>query len=286
MNKEKVSILILNWNRKDETARAIESALDQSYQNIEIILIDNGSTDGSEEYIATKYPKITFIKLDKNYGCPGGRNRGVQYCSGDFIFYLDNDGVLHQNAVENAIDCIIKDNKIAVVTGLVKDFTEESEIDTAFSLEPLACKEAALFQGGISMHRKSVYNNVGLYPDDYFYGGEETFLSYKIIDAGFKIHKSDQVVLWHKKSKLARNNSQETIRKWNNQLMNAYQLFPFEYFILFFIYFVFRYPIYALRHSFLHEYFDNLLPTIRRLSNYERNPVKRSIFKKIRKRNF
>ena len=207
-----VTIFILNWNRKDETYRVIESALNQTYLNIEIIVVDNCSEDGSAEYIRKLFPQVRYIQLDKNYGCPGGRNRGLPYCNGDFIFFCDNDGVLHEKAVENALNCILQDEKIAVVTGLVNDYNIKSEIDTSFHLPSPTLKETNLFQGGISLHRKSIYSEIGNYPDDYMYGGEETYLSLRIMDAGYKIVKSEQVILWHKKSDLARNYTKDSIQ--------------------------------------------------------------------------
>lgn len=88
---ELVSILILNWNRPEETLNAIKSAKEQTYPNTEIIVVDNGSTDNSVELITKHYPEIKLIRLDKNYGCPGGRNRGIPLCHRDYIIlkYLD-----------------------------------------------------------------------------------------------------------------------------------------------------------------------------------------------------
>jgi GT2 family glycosyltransferase len=277
-----VSILILNWNRKKETCRAIESALNQSYSNIEILVVDNGSTDGSAQLIQKCYPQINYIQLDKNYGCPGGRNKGIAYCNGYFIFFCDNDGVLHTKAVENAVNCISQDKKIAIITGIVKDFIKESEIDTEFPFQSIYTKETCSFQGGISLHRKTIYSIIGNYPDDYMYGGEETYLSYRILDAGFKIVKSDQVVLWHKQSELARNYGKESIQMWGNALMNAYQLFPIEYFLIYFFYFFSVYPFYALHRGFLKSYFKTLYSLFHRFRSYKRKPVKRRTYRMFR----
>jgi len=279
-----VSIFILNWNRKEETCRAIRGAINQTYSNIEILIVDNGSTDGSSFFIQKEFPHIRYIQLDKNYGCPGGRNRGLPYCKGDFILFCDNDGVLHKKAVENAVSFIIQHKDCAVVSGSVKDFNNESEIDTSYILlSSPTLKGTNFFQGGISLHRKSIYREIGNYPDDYIYGGEETYLSYRILDAGYKIVRSEQVILWHKRSELARNYSKEAIQGWGNALMNAYQLFPIEYFLSYFIYFFTIYPIYAIRRGFLKTYLNALLSYLKRFKNYKRNPVKRSTYKMFRK---
>ena len=79
MTKPLVSIQILNWNRAEDTQIAIQSALNQTYENIEIIVIDNGSSDDSVSLIRKKFSDIKLIELEKNFGCPGGRNLGIPY---------------------------------------------------------------------------------------------------------------------------------------------------------------------------------------------------------------
>jgi len=285
MNKMQplVSIFILNWNRKNETCRAIGSALAQTYSNLEIVVVDNGSNDGSPEFIVEQFPGISYIQLDKNYGCPGGRNKGLPHCNGDFIFFCDNDGVLHEKAVENALYSIVQDDNIAVVTGFVKDFILESDIDTSYILPTTSKVETILFQGGISLHRRSIYSEIGNYPDDYMYGGEETYLSFRILDAGYKIIRNEQVLLWHKQSELARNYTKESIQMWGNALMNAYQLFPIEYYLIFFFYFITVYPYYAFKKRFLKQFLLTLLSYPKRFNRYSRKPVKRSTYRKFRK---
>ncbi|HCW93154.1 MAG TPA: hypothetical protein DHM44_05690 [Flexistipes sinusarabici] len=278
-----ISCLILNWNKKNETLQCLDSVNKQNYPNIEIVLIDNCSDDGSTETIIKTYPNIKLIKLDKNYGCPGGRNKGIEYCSGEFIFFCDNDGILHRDAIRNAIECISKSKDIAIVTGLVKNFETESEIDTKYDLSNPKCMETNLFQGGVSLHRKSIYSEVGFYPSDYMYGGEETYLSYLVLDAGYKIFKSDQVILWHKNVSSFENNEIKTIQKWTNAFMNAYQLYPVEYFLIYTLYFFTFYPYLAFKKGYLTPYLKSIRYYFKRLKNYKRNPVKRKTYKRFRK---
>jgi len=278
-----VTCFILNWNRKEETVRAINSVKIQSYKNIEILVVDNGSEDGSVNYIKEKCSDIKCIELDKNYGCPGGRNRGIQYCNGDFIFFCDNDGVLHCDAIKNAVKIILSDEKIAVVTGLVKDFSEESEINTFCELLNDNSCQVNTFQGGISLHRKKVYTDISLYPDDYMYGGEEKYLSFRILDNGYKIIKNKDVVLWHKKSIVSRDIKSESVSCLCNQLVNAYQLYPIEYFLSFFLYYMLVYSLYALRYNVFKEFLIAQYSIIKRLKKYKRLPVKRRTYYLYRK---
>lgn len=276
-----VTIQILNWNRADETIRAIKSAKAQTYPNIEIVVIDNGSTDDSIRKIETLYPEIKLLKLDQNYGCPGGRNRGIALCKGEYIFFCDNDGVLNKDAVKNAVFCALSDSRIAIVTGLIKEFNHESEIEVELKLSDPKYKETNLFNGGITLHKKSIYTGIDKYPDDYIYGGEETYLALRVLDAGYSIVRCNEVVLWHKKSKLARNIQKESLRAMGNQLMNSYQLYPTKYFMLFFVYFFVVYPFYAIRDKVFNEFIKTLPSYIKRLRTYKRRPIEKTTYKKF-----
>lgn len=249
-----ISIQILNWNRAEETQRAIDSALQQTYPNIEVVVIDNGSTDNSIELTQINYPNIKLIQLDKNYGCPGGRNRGIEYCSGEFIFYLDNDGVLHKEAVQKAYDIIKEDNSIGVIAGVVYDFDEPTEINVAIVPESNKQYLHTNFQGGICLHRKSIYEQVGMYPDHFMYGGEEWYLTAKLLDNGFKIIKDESIILWHKRSELARNREGEVMNAYYNKLYGAVSLYPWKYALAFSLYFPTQYYKYAKKEGFEKAY--------------------------------
>lgn len=282
MTKPLVTIQILNWNRKLETCRAIESALNQSYTNVEVVVVDNGSDDGSVEHIANKYPNLLIVPLDRNFGCPGGRNRGIEFCQGEFIFYLDNDGVLHQDAVKNALTVFAENPSIAVVTGVVKTFEKISEIDTACDLEN-SIYETSAFDGGISMHRASIYKKTGFFPDDYFYGGEETFMSYRILDANLSVFYSSNVLLWHKRSSLARNRKKELLSIWTNSLVTSYQLYPLEYAVLYVMYFFVIYPYYAYREGIFSDYWIQVPKVLQRLKTSSRRPISRKAYRRFQK---
>lgn len=276
-----ITIQILNWNRATETVRAIESAINQSYPNFEVVVVDNGSTDGSVELISGRFPNLKIVSLSKNYGCPGGRNRGISECSGEYIFFCDNDGVLHNDAVKFAYEEIFGRADCFVVTGTVREFADEREIDVKYEIIPSETYKIHTFQGGICLIRKKVFFTIELFPDDYIYGGEEQYLSFRIMDKGYEIRKSENVILWHKKSSYARNVKNETLNSWRNKLANVYQLYPIEYFVQFLIYFVVVYPIYALKEGFFLDFLRSIPKMYSNMIKYKRIPVARKTFKTI-----
>jgi glycosyltransferase involved in cell wall biosynthesis len=102
-NQPLVSVIIPCYNAERWIAEAIESCLQQTYKPTEIIIIDDGSTDGSltviKEY-AERYPELIKWETQKNQGAPAARNRAMDIASGDLIFYLDADDCLYASSIE------------------------------------------------------------------------------------------------------------------------------------------------------------------------------------------
>ena len=113
----KVSIIILNWNGGEvDCIEAIESAMAQSYANKELIFVDNGSSDGSGLTMQQRYSDLTYISLEKNIGCPPGRNVGAHQAKGDLLFFLENDGVWdNPELISDAVDLFTKHQKLGAV---------------------------------------------------------------------------------------------------------------------------------------------------------------------------
>ena len=83
MPNSKVSVIIPHWNGIDILSDCLDSLNKNSYSNLEIIVVDNASSDGSAEWISSNYPEIKLIQNNKNYGYAGGCNIGAEQSSGD-----------------------------------------------------------------------------------------------------------------------------------------------------------------------------------------------------------
>ena len=118
MEYPKVSIIIVNWNGKEYLSDCLTSVFNQTYQNYEVILVDNGSTDGSVEFVRENYPNIKIIKLDKNYGFIKGNNIGMREASKNkdtkYIAWLDNDTKVDRNWLSELVKIAESDEKIGI----------------------------------------------------------------------------------------------------------------------------------------------------------------------------
>lgn len=109
------SIIIPTYNRANFIETAIISALNQDYKNFELIIVDDGSTDNTEEIIKTiKDPKIKYYKI-LNSERGAARNYGASIAKGEYVNFFDSDDVLYSNHLSEAFDIITKNNKPEVV---------------------------------------------------------------------------------------------------------------------------------------------------------------------------
>ncbi|MBT4527772.1 MAG: glycosyltransferase [Deltaproteobacteria bacterium] len=103
MKKPLISVIIPTFNRKQNVINAIDSVLTQTFDDFELIIIDDGSTDGTDVEIDTKYSKVLkYVKTD-NLGVSHARNIGVEVSQGEYIAFLDSDDIWHQNKLEKQI---------------------------------------------------------------------------------------------------------------------------------------------------------------------------------------
>jgi GT2 family glycosyltransferase len=100
-----VSVIIPNYNRRDKICTAIDSALNQDYPNIEVIVTDDGSTDGSYEFLSDKYQQQNFsIIKSENHGVSHARNLALKQAQGKWVAFLDSDDFFHLNKISSQMN--------------------------------------------------------------------------------------------------------------------------------------------------------------------------------------
>lgn len=126
-----VSVVIVNWNGEKFLRKCINSFLQQTYSNIEIIVIDNDSTDNSVSIIKEFSKKNVKLIENKNIGYAGGANTGIDISNGQYVMIANPDIILKDNYIELCIEKFNEDEKIASVIGklLKYDFDEDKILD-------------------------------------------------------------------------------------------------------------------------------------------------------------
>jgi len=109
-----VSLIILNYNGKKLLKIILDSVKKLNFKgNIEVIVVDNNSTDGSREFLGKNYPHVKIAKNDKNLGT-SGTNSGLTLAKGKYIFFLNNDIELEKNSLKILYDALENDPSIGV----------------------------------------------------------------------------------------------------------------------------------------------------------------------------
>lgn len=219
MKNNLISIIIVNWNGKEVTIKLLESIGEQTYQNYEVIVVDNHSSDGSvkalqyiEEHPAS--PNLKLIVNNHNEGYVGGNNIGISQAKGDYILVLNNDLTLDSTFLEE----LIKDKDKADILG-VKNYYASS-FDTLWSVGSKVNKwtmKASLvgikekdkgqydkgytpkhIVGSAMFAKREVWDSIGHLNPDYFCYYEETEWQTRAKLAGFSINWCPTARLWHK----------------------------------------------------------------------------------------
>ena len=141
----KVSVIIPTYNRGNLIINSIKSVLNQTFRNLEVIVVDDGSTDNTEDEINKITDKrIKYIKLNSNRGGSNARNVGIKNATGQFISFQDSDDIFYPNKIEKQIKNIINKNSIF-------DFCEINVIynSTYSYLIPNARQENSIIKGEI-----------------------------------------------------------------------------------------------------------------------------------------
>ena len=117
-----VSVIIPCYNQGRYLSRAIESVLEQTYRQFEIIVVDDGSADDTKT-VATSYPEVKYV-FQRNQGLAAARNTGIEYCSGSLLVFLDSDDWLVSDALQINLTYILQQPELAFVSGSYMLFYE------------------------------------------------------------------------------------------------------------------------------------------------------------------
>lgn len=144
---KKVSVIIPVYNVEHYLARCLDSVLNESYRDIEIVMVDDASTDGSlviAEQYQKKYSDIIIVRHEKNQGLMMTRRDGYQVASGDLVMFLDSDDALPKEAVEKLVNKQVETNADIVMGDLMKYYVDGTTERIIGSLTDDATKKEVL----------------------------------------------------------------------------------------------------------------------------------------------
>lgn len=210
----RLSIIIPNFNGKHFLKKCLDSIRKQDYSFYEIIIVDNDSSDGSSEYIKENYPKITLIQNKENLGFAAAVNQGIRVSKSEYVFLLNNDVELEAGCISSLLKCIEKDENIFAVASKMVQYSDRNKIDDAgdeYTLlgwtkkvgdgksPDLYKEEREIFSAcaGASLYRRSVFNEIGYFDENFFAYMEDVDISYRAKIWGYKCVYCPDAVVYH-----------------------------------------------------------------------------------------
>jgi GT2 family glycosyltransferase len=211
-----VFIVVLNWNGLSDTLECLEAVGRLDYPNRHVVVVDNGSTDGSADAIAARYPSAVLIRHRENLGYTGGVNAGLQHAiqhGADYVWLLNNDAVVTPGSLTRLLAFAEQHPRIGLLSPVVRHYDEPHDIQFAGTLleePPARVPHVHFLDGGAALVgdlvlvgtalliRSSVVSGIGSLDDRYFAYGEDWDYSLRARAAGFEVAVLPAAVVFHK----------------------------------------------------------------------------------------
>lgn len=216
MSDPLLSVIIPNWNGAAHLSVCLDSLRGQTYPSLEVIVVDNASTDGSRDLLAQQYPEARVLQLPENRGFTGACNAGLKVARGEILILLNNDTEADAGwlaAVENAFR---RHPKAGSVASKMLLFDQRDRFHTAgdyYRLDGIPGnrgvwqedrgqydQEAYVFSacGGAAAYRREMLEQIGFLDDAFFFSCEDVDLGWRAQLAGWRCLYTPGAIVYHK----------------------------------------------------------------------------------------
>jgi GT2 family glycosyltransferase len=220
----KIAVIVLNYNNWNDTIECVDSLLNNTYENFEVVIVDNKSTNDSIVKIKGKYDDHNQVKIivsSKNSGYAGGNNIGIEYAlrnEADYILVINNDTILPNTLLADLIHKAQEKEQIGVISTKIMFSDDKTlwyaggyfspkkasgyhigigEADQGQYDEP---KEVQFLTGCLLFIPKQIIDDVGYLDDVFFLYGEDLDYSLKVLRKGYKLYYEPSMKIIHKVS--------------------------------------------------------------------------------------
>ena len=195
-NMYEVSVIIPNFNGKKYLKDCLDALLRQDFPSFEIVVVDNGSKDGSVQYLGRNYPQVRLIALEENTGFCGAVNVGIHTSQAKYILLLNNDTIVQKGFIQALVRDIKRSPAIFSCQAKMLQMHDKSKIDDAGNYycalgwafadgkgkpEENYNKRKKIFAScaGAAIYRKSILNEIGCFDEEHFAYLEDLDIGYR-----------------------------------------------------------------------------------------------------------
>lgn len=217
--KPSVGVVIVNWNGLEHLKLSLQSMANQHYSLLTVYIVDNGSTDGSIDYIKKEFPDMVLLETNKNLGFAGGNNVGMERALADgheYLVLINNDTNSKPSVVSQLVNYMEQHPRVGIAQPKLLLLDHPDTIDACGSwltktgfLRHFGCEEkdgpqyskvtpVFTVKGAAMIVRRKVLEDIGLFDDDFFAYFEETDLCWRAWLRGWKVYYAPVAEVYHK----------------------------------------------------------------------------------------
>jgi GT2 family glycosyltransferase len=250
MKNPLVSVIILNWNGKKWLERCLPTLLSVIYKPIEIIVVNNGSTDDSQLFLKKHFPTIKIVELKSNIGYAGANNVGVKAAKGKYLLFLNNDTEVTPDFLNTLVHDLENDSSIGAVQPQMRSLIHPELMDSVGSFftdtgflyyfgymkpynNPLYQKQLYVYslKGACYLMRRVDFLYLGGLDEDFICYVEETDLCHRIWLNGKKVLYDPNSVMYHwggGDMQVMTKSEINVFRSFRNRIFSYYKNFSFR----------------------------------------------------------
>jgi GT2 family glycosyltransferase len=222
--RSKVSVIVLNWNGRQDTLECLESLSHIDYPNFDVIIVDNGSSDGSVGAIRERFREAIILETGKNIGFAAGNNVGIRYAMGEnarYLLLLNNDTTVDPQILRKLVEAAERTIQEGIFGAKIYSYFEPEKIwyagarwvDEILHFEHIgqgttdegqdysSFKETDYACGCALFVSADLLRNVGLLDEKFFLTFEEADLCWRARRKGFHSYYVPDAIVWHKISR-------------------------------------------------------------------------------------
>jgi GT2 family glycosyltransferase len=198
----RASIVVVSYNSRAYLGACLASLQNAARRDDELIVVDNGSTDGSGDLVAQLFPNVRLIRAE-NTGYAGGNNRGAAVTEGDYLVFINPDTVVHPGAIDALVAPLAKGGEVALTTACITLLSQPETINACGNTvhytglaycrgagkpvaEYAASAEVDAVSGAAFAIRRSVFEELGGFDEQFFMYVEDTDLSLRARLSGYR----------------------------------------------------------------------------------------------------
>ena len=210
------SIIIPHWNGRSHLDDCLTALRQQTFTDFEVILADNGSNDGSQEYVRQQFSEVRLLELGQNRGFTGACNAGYAASRGEFAILLNNDTAVEPNWLSEIVRVFHQQPDVGAIASKMLLFDQRDHFHTAgdtYRLDGIPGNRGVWQQdvgqydqeedvfgacGGSSAYRRAMLDEIGFLDDDFFFSCEDVDLAWRAQLAGWRVRYVPTAVVYHK----------------------------------------------------------------------------------------